>query len=124
MHNKYTFTGIVLIAIAIATCVILFLHYGNVAVLNPKGVVAEKERTLLITAMALMLIVVIPVLVMTFAIIWKYRAENTKATYSPDWDYNFTAEALWWGIPGVIVIALSVLTWTSSHELDPFKPLE
>jgi cytochrome o ubiquinol oxidase subunit 2 len=60
---------------------------------------------------------------MTFTIAWKYRESNTKAKYRPDWDHNVFAEALWWGIPTVIIAVLSIVTWTTSHSLNPPKHL-
>ena len=32
-------------------------------------------------------------------------------------------ELIWWAIPFEIVLILGALTWTSTHELDPPKPL-
>jgi cytochrome o ubiquinol oxidase subunit 2 len=92
--------------------------------LNPKGAIAAAEKHLLITAVGLMLIVIIPVFVMLFSFAWRYRAGNTKAKYTPDWHSNLALEIIWWAIPITIVVFLSVLTWKSSHDLDPFKPLD
>ena len=95
----------------------------NVQVLNPKGVVAHDERNLIIFTTLLGLIVVVPVYAMTFFIAWKYREGNKKAAYEPDWDHDARAEALWWGIPTVIIVILSVITWTTSHSLNPPRRL-
>lgn len=124
MTRKYKFALFILLPIVIFLAVIQFVSLGNVAVLNPKGWIAEKEYNLLITATLLMLIIVIPVFIMTLVITWRYRAGNKTAKYRPDWDYNFWAECLWWGFPVLIVAALSWIAWTSTHELDPYKPLE
>lgn len=102
----------------------LILRGSNIAVLNPKGWVALKERNLFVISTLLMLVVVIPVFIMTLYMVIKYRASNHKAKYRPDWDYSFLAESIWWGFPLVIVLILSIMTWKSSHELDPFRPLE
>ena len=53
-----------------------------VAILSPKGQIGQDEKTLLITATVLMLLVVIPVIIMTLTFAWKYRASNTKAAMS------------------------------------------
>lgn len=100
------------------------LQDKNVAILNPQGAIADQQQRLLITATWLMLIVGIPVFILTFVVAWKYRKDNTKATYAPNWDYNFWLEAIWWGVPFIIIVILSVLIWNSSHKLDPFKPLD
>lgn len=93
-------------------------------VLEPKGWVAGQERDLIVTATLLMLIVVIPVFILTAFIAWKYRAKNSSAKYHPEWDSNKFLEAGWWIVPGLIILVLSVMTWNSSHKLDPFKPLQ
>jgi len=100
-----------------------YISSHNMAVLNPMGVVAEEQRSLLVQATLLMAIVVIPVLILTFVISWRYRAGNKKARYSPELSGSKLAEAVWWLVPLVIVVILAGLAWTSSHNLDPYKPL-
>ncbi|MBA3757681.1 ubiquinol oxidase subunit II [Candidatus Saccharibacteria bacterium] len=123
MKRKYKVLFFALLATAAVVALILYLKTSNVAVLNPKGVIASKERDLIITTTMLMLIVVIPVFILTFFIAWKYRASNTKAKYSPDLDHNRLIEFTWWAIPTVIIVVLSLITWRSTHELDPFRPI-
>jgi cytochrome o ubiquinol oxidase subunit 2 len=96
---------------------------GDIAMLYPKGQIALKERNLLLTIQAIMLLVVIPVYILTFVFSWKYRADNPKGKYEPHLQDHRIAETIWWGIPLVIVAIISVLTWIRTHELDPFKPL-
>jgi len=97
---------------------------SKIVLLNPRGVIAYKEFDLMLTALALMLVVVVVVFSFTFLIVWKYRVGNrTSKPYSPEWDHNVKIELVWWAIPLCIVIFLSVITWTSSHDLDPFKPI-
>jgi len=94
------------------------------ALLAPKGQVGQDQKTLLITSVVLMLLVVIPVIVMTFAFAWKYRASNAKARYEPEWSHSTAIEVVVWSIPCLIILVLAVLTWRSSHALDPYRPLE
>lgn len=96
---------------------------SSMAVLNPKGQVGSDEKTLIITAAILMLIVIIPVVVMTFVFAYRYRASNKKAAYKPEWAHSRKIEAVVWGVPILIVLALSVLSWVTTHSLDPFRPL-
>ncbi|MBS0623116.1 MAG: ubiquinol oxidase subunit II [Verrucomicrobia bacterium] len=103
---------------------VAWLGSVNIPVLDTKGWIAWKERKLIIIAALLMLIVVLPVLFLTFYISWKYRASNEKAKYSPRWDHHLAAEVLWWGIPFAIILALAILTWYKTYELDPYKPLD
>ena len=68
----------------------------NIAVLNPACEVAAQEKSLMITAVWLILLVVIPVIIMVFVFAWKYSASNTKATYKPNWNHNTLLEIVWW----------------------------
>lgn len=93
-------------------------------ILNPKGTIAAGERTLLINATLLMLIVVIPVILLNFWFAWRYRASNKAATYKPDEHHNTMIEAVCWLIPIIIIGILAVMTWISTHQLDPYRPLD
>ena len=93
------------------------------AVLDPKGVIGLAERTLMVQATLFMLIVAVPVFILTFFFAWYYRAGNTKAKYTPDWEHSKMEELIWWAIPFEIVLILGALTWTSTHELDPPRPI-
>ncbi|MDD0926580.1 ubiquinol oxidase subunit II [Xylella fastidiosa subsp. multiplex] len=103
---------------------LLILTGCDWAVLNPKGQIGQEEKTLLIISVALMLLVVIPVIVMTVAFAWKYRASNTKARYEPEWAHSTAIEVVVWSIPCLIILVLAILTWRSSHSLDPHRPLK
>ncbi|HEV7121340.1 MAG TPA: ubiquinol oxidase subunit II [Candidatus Paceibacterota bacterium] len=92
-------------------------------VLIPSGSIGAAERDLMLHAVALMLIVVVPVFILAIFIAWHYRAENKKAKYTPNWEHSRMEEFIWWAIPFEIVLVLSALTWSSTHALDPAKPL-
>ena len=103
---------------------LLFLTSCNMIVLDPKGTIGLQEKHLIVTATILMLIVVIPVIILTFVFAWKYRASNTQAKYDPEWAHNTRLEAVVWAIPCAIILVLGIITWKTTHELDPYKPLE
>lgn len=94
------------------------------ALLQPKGHIAQEQYDLLLFATLLSLVVVVPVFTLLAFIVWRYREGNTKATYKPDWGGNVALELVWWGIPIILIIILAVITWQSSHALDPYKPLD
>ncbi|WP_077047243.1 ubiquinol oxidase subunit II [Pseudomonas sp. KK4] len=101
----------------------LLLGGCNMTLLNPTGQVGLEQRNLIITATLLMLLVVIPVIVMTFLFAWKYRASNTNATYTPKWNHSTKIEIAVWTVPILIIIALGYITYKSTHELDPYRPI-
>lgn len=124
MIKKYRFLIIGVLIIIVLTLVGVVLTHLNLPVLTPKGVIAEKERNLMIVGTLLSVVVVLPVFFMLFFIAWKYRASNTKAKYEPEWDSNRALESAWWGIPCLIILVLSIITWQSTHALDPSKALD
>jgi cytochrome o ubiquinol oxidase subunit 2 len=124
MKRKYKIMFSVLFLVAAMWASFLFTDLDKLAVLNPKGLIAVKEYRLMIISTFMMLVVVVPVFIMTVFFAWKYHAENTKAKYRPDEDQNHLAEVIWWGVPFIIISILSVITWKSCINLDPFKPLE
>ncbi|NNM44053.1 MAG: ubiquinol oxidase subunit II [Chlamydiae bacterium] len=124
MKKKIKLACLILLILAASALTVRFFLTSEIVMFDTKGLIALKERNLLIISTLLMLIVVIPVFILTFVVAWKYRSSNTKAKYTPEWDLNILAEAIWWGVPFLIIIVLSVITWISSHELDPYRPLD
>ncbi len=93
-------------------------------VLDPQGPIARAERLILLDSTAIMLAVVVPVMIATGVFAWWFRAGNARATYRPDWAYSGRLEFIVWSIPAMVVLFLGGIGWISSHELDPYKPLE
>ena len=102
----------------------LLLSGCNLEVLNPKGSVGLSEKSLILDSTWAMLLVVIPVIALTLLFAWRYRVSNKRATYLPTWAHSTTIEIVIWVVPSLIVLYLAILTWNSTHELDPYKPLE
>jgi cytochrome o ubiquinol oxidase subunit II len=91
--------------------------------LDPKGVVGIQEKSLILTATYAMLLVVVPVIVLTLLFAWQYRQSNTNAEYLPKWAHSNKIEVVIWVVPSVIILFLAVLTYQTSHSLDPYRPL-
>jgi cytochrome o ubiquinol oxidase subunit II len=96
---------------------------STILLFDPKGPIGEEQRFVIIAAIALMAIVVIPVFIMACWFPRKYRAANTAATYLPKWSYSAKIDFVMWAVPIVIVTVLSILAWTRTHSLDPYKPI-
>lgn len=124
---KLGIAGAILIGlyvIVIGSLITFIVMNNDIPILDPQGMIAGQQRSLMGIAVGLMLLVVIPVFILAAYISWKYRASNKKAKHSPDWDHNNTLEAIWWGFPLLLIIILSVITFQSSHTLDPFRKIE
>jgi cytochrome o ubiquinol oxidase subunit 2 len=92
-------------------------------VLSTHGPIGHAEKVLLLEALGTMLLVVVPVIALALIYFWWFRAGNTKAVYRPDWEYSGRIEFSIWMIPLLVVLFLSALAWSGSHELDPYRPL-
>jgi len=102
------------------------LHGAAIPVLQPHGAIALAERRVMYLTLALCAIVVVPVYAMLFDFAWAFRERNpgARAAHHPTWDHSTTlAEIVWWVVPSIIIAILAILAWTSSHQLDPYKPL-
>lgn len=96
---------------------------STILLFDPKGPIGEAERFVIVAAIFLMLIVIIPVFIMAFWFPLKYRASNTESTYMPKWSHSAKIDFFMWAVPIAIITVLALLTWTSTHSLDPYKPI-
>ena len=92
-------------------------------VMKPSGDIAAQQAQLIIVSTVLMLLIIVPVILLIIVFAWRYRSSNTTATYLPDWDHSTGLELVIWGAPLLIIIALGLVTWISTHVLDPYRPL-
>ncbi|MES2262190.1 MAG: ubiquinol oxidase subunit II [Pseudomonadota bacterium] len=103
---------------------LLWLAGCNTVVMNPSGDIAAQQGHLVVVSTLLMLLIIVPVIALTIIFAWRYRKNNTTAKYEPDWDHSTQLELVIWGAPLLIIIALGLLTWISTHLLDPYRPLQ
>jgi cytochrome o ubiquinol oxidase subunit 2 len=92
-------------------------------VLSPAGDVAQQQGDLVVLSTLLMLIIIIPVMTLIAVFAWRYRATNTEAAYNPEWHHSTALELVIWAVPLLIIICLGAVTWTSTHLLDPYRPI-
>jgi len=115
---------LVMIGLLLLFGVVFLGGCSNILLFHPKGPIGDAERFVIIVAIALMLIVVIPVAVMDFLFPRKYRSTNPKATYMPKWSRSAKIEWVVWLVPAVIVTVLGTLVWHFTLHLDPYKPID
>ena len=72
MRGKRTF----IVGVLIAALLPLLGGCSSLVVLDPRGPIGEAERTVILEAVGLMLIVVVPVILLSLWIPWHYRAGN------------------------------------------------
>ena len=103
---------------------LLMLAGCDMVVMNPTGDIAVQQRDLILIATGLMLLIIVPVMVLTVLFAWRYRAGNPRANYDPKFDHSTSLELVIWSCPLLIIICLGAITWSSTHLLDPFRPLD
>lgn len=103
---------------------LMLLAGCNTVVMNPSGDIARQQADLIVISTVLMLLIIVPVIALTVAFAWKYRQSNTEAEYDPDWDHSTKLELVIWGAPLLIIIVLGLVTWVTTHKLDPYRPLD
>ena len=113
--KRFRTAAIVALPLILAAC--------DRAVLNPAGDVARQQRDLIYISTGLMLLIIIPVMILTVIFAWRYKRGN-KGTYDPEFDHSTSLELVIWSAPLLIIIILGALTWSSTHLLDPFRPLD
>ncbi|MGA7817483.1 ubiquinol oxidase subunit II [Caballeronia sp.] len=101
----------------------LLLSGCKMELFDPKGSVGLAEKELILNATYAMLIVVVPVILLTLLFAWRYRQSNTSAEYLPKWAHSTKIEIVMWLVPSLIILYLGIMTWKSTHALDPYKPL-
>lgn len=123
-HNADGRVRVKTAAFALLAPVLLLLAGCQREVLNPAGDVALQQRNLIYTSTGLMLLIIVPVILLIVIFAWHYRAGSRDATYDPHFDHSTSLELAIWSGPLLIIIALGALTWSSTHLLDPFRPLD
>lgn len=96
----------------------------DIPVLKPSGEIASRQSRLIIFTVFLAAVVVMPVFVMLGLFAWRYRSGNKKPKRDSEWSSDKKLEIIWWGIPSLIIIVLCVVTYMTSHSLDPYKKIE
>lgn len=124
MKKNKTFSRITALLMLIMISALTAGCTEKVIILDPKGPIGKQQLDLMIISTLLCLIVIVPVLILTAWIIWRYRKKaNRKAKYTPEWEHSTKLEVIWWGIPILVIIVLAVVTVRSTYSLEPSKAL-
>lgn len=110
---------IMLMAVTLSGC------STSMMVMDPKGPIGSQQRDLILISTILCAVILVPVLILTAWIVWRYRDKpGNKASYMPVWSHNTKAEITWWAIPIIAIGILAVITVKYTYALEPSKPIE
>jgi cytochrome o ubiquinol oxidase subunit 2 len=110
-------------ALPCALLLLPLLAACGTVVLSPSGDIAGQQRDLLLGSTLLMLLIVVPVMLLTVFFAWRY-SDKRRSRYDPEWSHSTGLELVIWTAPLMIIICIGAITWTGTHLLDPFRPLD
>lgn len=109
---------------AIALTLLVLLFSTDMVLFDPKGSIGLQQKSLIITAVLLMAIIIVPVLFMVIYFPYKYRHSNLTEEYKPKWEHSTKIELVIWIVPCVIILALGTITYQTAYSLDPRREIE
>lgn len=99
------------------------MHGKNIALFNPKGLIAQEQLSLIIFVVAVLLVIAVPALFLLYFTAWKYRESNTKAIHAPNAHHSKFLILSMWLVPTAFVLVLAPVMWSATHRLVPQKSL-
>jgi cytochrome o ubiquinol oxidase subunit 2 len=108
---------------SLAAVIALLLQGKNVALFNPKGLIAQEQLNLMFIAVGLMLVLGIPALYILYFTAWKYRESNNKAKHEPNIRHSRFLDLGMWLIPGGLAVVLALIMIPATHKLEPNKSI-
>ena len=106
----------------LATTISVFMKGRNVALLNPKGTIANQERGIMIFAIIVVLAIAVPTVFILYLTAWKYRESNKNKAYHPAPEQKgklFIITA--WVLPTFFMLILAIVLVPATHKLAPQK---
>ncbi len=96
----------------------------SMPILNPVGEVARDEASVFYMSVIVMLVIIVPVMIGTLWIAWRYRASSNHDDFDPEFDDSPIIHQVTLFVPLFTIGILSAITWVYTHKLDPYRPLE
>lgn len=96
---------------------------NDLGFMSPAGPIAVTEHSMFWEITAITLVVVVPIFVLTPYLLWRYSRKRNAQNYAPEWEFSERLEWFIWGVPVLIVLALTSIVWLRTHQLDPYRSL-
>lgn len=117
----WLFWYIPLLLAGLGVFIAILINGKNIALFNPKGLVAKEQLDLLLFTSAILILVAVPTVLIIYYMAWKYRESNEKAVHDPKVRRGKFFEMTIWGIPSVVVVVLLLAMYPATHRLEPRK---
>jgi len=95
-----------------------------VHLMSSAGAPGFQEKNLMAIALALTLLVIIPIIVLNIHSISRLRVSNATTEPASGYVRSIKKEMKAWAAPIGIVALVTVLGWSAIHSLDLYKPIE
>lgn len=117
-------TGLVLLGlVGLGLLIAALLRGKDIALFNPKGLVAQEQYSLMLFSVAVMLVIAVPTVGLLYFFAWKYRDTSKKAIYSPHMRQGKFFVLSLWVIPSVFMLILASAMVPATYKLEPQKPM-
>ncbi|CAN5448999.1 cytochrome o ubiquinol oxidase subunit II [soil metagenome] len=113
----FVLIGLLYLGVLIA----VLLQGTDVALFNPKGLIAGEQHKLMVLAVSILLAVGIPTLLLFYFFAWRFRESSDKAVHDPSSQHSNFLVLIIWGIPITVMIVLATIMWPATHRLAPQK---
>lgn len=115
-------TSLVVLGLVVLGLVSAGLLRGkDVALFNPKGLMAQEQYSLMLFSVAVMLVIAVPTVGLLYFFAWKYRETNKKALYSPNIRHSKFFVASLWVVPSLFILVLASAMVPATYRLEPQK---
>lgn len=104
--------------------VALFVRGKDIALLNPKGVIANEQYQLLIVSTSIMFGFAAIILFFIYFFAWRYRETNEKTVHNPNAGRSKLLMFTAWASPIMVFAILVSLLVPATHKLAPQKSIE
>ena len=100
------------------------LMFGkDIALFNPKGLIAQGQARLMMFSVTVLLAVAIPTLSVLYFFAWKYRETNKQAKRNAKPRLGKFSTLSLWVIPTIMVAVVAFVALPATYKLDPHKAL-
>ena len=113
----------VLVLVGLGLLITMLLQNSDVALFNPKGLIAEEQHKLIMFIGAALLTAGVSTLSLLYFFAWKYRESNQKAGYNPQTRYSKFFVFSLWVLPTTFIAVLAATMWSATHRLEPNKSI-
>lgn len=122
-HPNKSILLFILGVLCLGSVLALLLRGSDIAIFNPKGLIANEQFNLIVFALVFMMIIAIPTLFLLYFFAWKYRETESNSSYETHTKQGKVFNVVLWVIPTAFVVVLAVVMWSATHRLEPKKAL-